>query len=336
MHPFRPLIVLFFAVALSAPGPARATCGAEGCPCVRRGLADNAGRFELDARFLDVTQDQLWLGGSAASLDATIAGTGLHHHVPLHTRTKSWSFEGRMRVTDRLRLSATLPYLDRQHRRFDAHAPFYTESLVQSWSFSGLGDAIVQAQWSAWEPASGPRLSLQGGVKLPTGKRHVARSTGLFPTEPQPTMRPGSGSTDMLAGFTLSQALPWQPVLPLSMNVLGRWNGRGTDDYLAGDELQASVSTGWAVRPWMTLTALANFSSHGGDSWTAPTADDPWREPSHAGARALFVTPGASVSLGSGVTVYGVWQNRVWGHSDQPMVVARNYFMLGSSFSLGR
>ncbi|MEQ1832699.1 MAG: transporter [Candidatus Eisenbacteria bacterium] len=321
--------------AMLAPSLAFATCGAEGCPCVRRGLADNAGRFSFDARFLDVTQDELRSGSSVTSLDEVISSTTLHHHIPLYTRTRSWSFEGRMRVNDRLRLSANLPYVDREHRRFDRHTPFYTPALVQSWRFRGVGDAVVQAQVDAWERAGGPRIAVQAGVKLPTGKRHVAKSAGLFATEPQPTLRPGTGSTDLLAGVTITHPMPWQPVLPLSMNVLRRWNGRGTDDYRGGDELQASLSSGWAVRPWMTLTALANFSSHAGDSWTEPTADDPYREPSHAGGRALFLTPGASVSLGSGITLYGVWQNRVWGESDQPMVVARNYFLFGSSISLG-
>jgi hypothetical protein len=319
----------------SAPDRAHATCGAEGCPCVRRGLADNAGRFGFDTRFLDVTQDRLWSGGGTTSLEALLPTTGVHHHIPLYTRTRSWSFEGRLRATDRLNLSVNVPYVDREHRRYDHHAVGYDPRLVQSWRFRGLGDAVVQGQFRAGQPFAGLDLALQAGVKLPTGKRHVTPTTGLYGTEPPPAVRPGTGSTDLLVGFTLTRPLPWQPALPVSANLLRRWNGRGTDDYRVGDELQLNLSTGYVVKPWLTLTALANYSNHAGDSWTPPTASDPYREPSHSGGQALFLTPGANVSLANGVTLYGVWQNRVWGHTESPMSVARHYFLIGTSLTLG-
>jgi hypothetical protein len=187
------------ALALIIPGTASATCGAEGCPCVPNGLSSS--RFAFDVRTLDVTQDRLWRGDHAASLESAIGSTTVHHGVPLLTRTRTWSFEGRMQVNDRLRLSASLPYLDREHRRFDAH------------------------------------------------------------------------------------------------------------------------------------TALANDAQHGGDSWTEPTASDPYRHPAHGGSRGLYLTPGANVSLPGGMGLYAAWQNRVWGSSGHAEVVARNYLLMGLSFS---
>ena len=317
------------------PGLAFATCGAEGCPCVRRGLSDNAGRFMFDVRVLDVRQDELVLGNAPISLPDAMASSGAHHHIPLRTWTRAWSLESAMRVSDRLRLSLNVPYVEREHVRYDNHTATYDPALVQSWRFHGIGDAVLQAQFRVGALEGGPRATVQAGVKLPTGRRQVERTTGIFPATLQPTLRPGSGSTDLLAGLSLSQALPWAPVLPLSLNVLHRWNGRGTDDYRAGDETQVSLSSGWAVRPWLTLTGLVNASAHASDSWTGPTASDPYREPSHAGARALFLTPGVSASVAPGMTVYALLQNRVWGHCDQPMVVARHYLLVGSSVSFG-
>lgn len=333
----RTLLATFAGLLLLATLSSRAsaTCGAEGCPCVRRGLADNAGRFGFDTRYLDVTQDRLWSGGGETSLASLLPSTGVHHHIPLYTRTRSWSFEGRMRATDALDLSVNVPYVDREYRRYDHHAAGYDPRLVQSWAFRGLGDAVVQSRTRLGRPLAGLDVSLQAGVKLPTGKRHVTPTTGLYGTEPPPAVRPGSGSTDLLAGLTLSRALPWQPMLPVSVHALRRWNGRGTDDYRVGDELQIDLSTGVVVKPWLTLTALANYANHGGDSWTPPTVSDPYREPSHSGGRALFLTPGANISLANGVTLYGVWQNRVWGHTDSPMTVADQYFLIGTSLTLG-
>ncbi len=330
------LVAVSIALALVIPQAVFATCGAEGCPCVRRGLADNGGRYAFDLRTLDVQQDHLWSDRGPVALESALLGSASHHAIPLMTHTRSWSLEGRMKLTERLKLSASLPYMDRSHRRYEAHSTVFTKDFVQSWHYQGLGDATTFLTYQAYEPFGGPRVNVRAGAKLPTGRRHVALGDGLIPVEPQPTLRPGTGSLDLIAGVNLSQRMPWQPVLPLGLDVQRRWNGKGTEDYRAGAELQASVSSGWAAKPWLTFTALANYASHGSDSWTAPTASDPYREPAHASARTLYVTPGANVALGHGVTFYAAWQNRVWGRSEQAMVVAKNYLLLGTSFSLGQ
>lgn len=325
------LLAASVALALIVPSTATATCGAEGCPCVPNGLSGS--RFAFDVRTLDVTQDQLWQGGQAVSLQSAIGSTTVHHGVPLLTRTRTWSFEGRMQVNDRVRVSASLPYLDREHRRFDAHTTLYDEALIQSWRFKGLGDATALVHVKAYEPFGGPRVSVRAGAKLPTGRTQVPLGNGLIPSEIQPVLRPGSGSWDLMAGASLSQRLPWDPVMPLGLDVQRRWNGKGTEDYRAGDELQANLSSGWVVRPGFAITALANYAQHGGDSWTAPTASDPYRHPAHGGSRGLYLTPGANVSLPGGLGLYAAWQNRVWGTSGHAEVVARNYLLLGLSYS---
>lgn len=57
--PLRLAFAALFAISFVAPRAARATCGAEGCPFVPRGLAHEGGRFSFGLRYQDVTQDRL-------------------------------------------------------------------------------------------------------------------------------------------------------------------------------------------------------------------------------------------------------------------------------------
>lgn len=327
----RPFVALLLTAAFAQTG--HATCGAEGCPCVPNGVSSS--RFAFDVRTLEVTQDKLWRGTGTVALNDAISTTAFHHDVPLYSRTRTWSFEARAQLTSQLRLSASVPYLDREYRRYDAHfLGGYNPALVQSWRFRGIGDATALVHANVFERAGGPRVALRMGAKLPTGRRDVPIGKGLIPAQIQPVLRPGSGSWDLIAGASVSQPMPWQPIMPLALDVQRRWNTRGTDEYLAGDELQSSLSTGWVVRPGFAITALANYAQHGGDSWTEPTPTDIYRHPAHAGARALYLTPGANVSLPGGMGLYAAWQNRVWGRSDHATVVADRYLLLGLSYSL--
>ena len=331
MRPILSSSVMLFAVLLRAPAPASATCGAEGCPLVREGLGAASSRFAFDLRYQDVTQDKLWNGTRAVSLSDVTAGAGLHSEIELFTRTRSWVAEGRAQLTDRIRLTATLPYVDREHR----HALNHPGSLLaDTWKFNGLADATVLAHVRAFESAAGTRLTVQGGVKLPTGRTHVANETrthfGFLESSLEPSARPGSGSTDWLAGGNLTQALPWRGALPIAASILARWNGSGTDDFRVGNEVQAGLSGGFAPMNRLTLLAQVNYSGHLSDV----SADA--SEAAHSGMKSLYVTPGLSVRVSPAVSVYGLYQMRAWGKSDEATVVATDHFLFGTTYSIGR
>lgn len=330
--------IALVAIALGAE-TARATCGAEGCPIVRSGA--DTGRFDFDLRYQEVTQDRLWNGSDATTLEALIADTQAHGEVELYTRTRAWVAEGRARLNERWAVSASLPYLQREHRHWLRHTPRFDARFVDTFEYEGLGDATVLGQFAALRRTGGPHVTLQGGVKLPTGRQHVPeeeRDNFGFESHLEPAARPGSGSTDWLAGITFAQPLPWRGALPVTASVLMRWNGLGTEDYRMGEELQAALAAGFAPTRRVTLLAQLNWATHGAD---IAREHEEGAEPSHgeslhSGMRALFLTPGVSIEVAQGLSVFALYQARLWTHTESAAIVAGDHLLLGTSFALGR
>ena len=329
-------VLLVFAML---PASAHATCGAEGCPFIREGIGPRAGRFSLGMRYQDVTQDALWNGNTEADRADIITeaagqlATGEHGEVELYTRTRSWVAEGRARVNDNLELTASVPYLQREHRHMIVHGFFFNPNWVDEWKFDGLGDATVLGHFRGLLPGEGHSITVQAGVKLPTGRRHVPdeeRINLFIPSTLEPSIRPGSGSTDWIAGVQYARPLPFPRTLPLTASMLGRMNTRGTDDFQIGDELQAGLSGGHAPVEWLTLLMQVNFSAHGSDK------SGEAGEAAHSGMQALYLTPGVSVRIAPALSMYGLFQVRVWGHTDDANVVGKRHFLVGTSYTLGR
>ena len=330
MRSLRLSLALALAGAVLVPGLAFANCGAEGCPFVRRGLNNEFGRLSFDLRFQDVTQDKLWNGTSETTLDAVIADAEAHSEVELYTHTRSWVGEVRAALNDRLSVVATLPFIERQHQHWLRHTPVYNPLYLNSWDYQGLGDLAVVGRYDALHGA-GSAASLVGGVKLPTGRTHVPDETldnFGYESTLEPSARPGTGSFDWIVGASAFKSLPWRRALPISANLLAKFNTKGTDDFKVGNELQVGIASGWAPIPRVTLLGQVNFSGHGSDVSADPT------EAAHTGQRALFVTPGVSVNVTSGVTAYALYQARVWGRSDEATVVANDHILIGTSVAI--
>jgi len=311
-------------------------CGAEGCPYMKDALGSHTRRATFMLRYEVSPQDMLWNGSSQADRDEliqeTFASGGMHEELELYTHTAAWILDGRAQVNDRLELTASLPYIQREHHHMLVHAPFYNPAFEDQWIYEGLGDAVALGHYRAWGAAEGGSLTLRGGVKLPTGVRHVPDEEKLnlgMHSMLDPPVRPGTGSTDWLLGAEVARPLPLRNALPLSASVMFRWNGVGTEDYRVGNEIQAGLGSGYAPMPWLTLIAQANYVANAED-----TPGDP-AEPSHPGGRALYLTPGATARITNMFSMYALYQSRVWGYTDDANVVGKGHLVIGTSFTPG-
>jgi hypothetical protein len=235
-------------------------------------------------------------------------------------------------LSKRFRLEATIPFVERTHThdRIEAGSP--PERMT--WNFSGLGDVQLMGVWKASPRGARTTVSLQGGVKLPTGRREVGAVGG---DQPEPSARPGTGSWDGLAGVHVMRtaSLPglggahvWTPIF---LSALGRLNGRGTEDYRLGHELQLSVGSSYPLAGPLTLMAQVNarFRGH----------DDPGRTdalPANTGGTWVFLSPGLSLASPRGASVFGYVQFPVYQRVNRIQIVAPWMLYTGVSFSLTR
>ena len=331
------------AVLSFAAMPASANCGAEGCPLSPQGLERAEKPWALDVGYQYVDQDVLWSGGAKAE-PGTYSTTSVPANsspsdpvTELYTKSSIFSVNGRGQLTKWLELNASLPYIQREHSHIpqpQLSQPW--ETVVSTWNYEGLGDAMLMATWSAHgAPAHGiGALALQAGVKAPTGVTHVPAIDG---EEPEPSARPGTGSWDGLAGVQLMRNLlvpaPGNrgTMLPLVLSAMGRWNGTGTDGYRVGNDLHVNFSTSYAVVSRLSLLAQVNAVWRGRDD--VGTTDAIAEE---TGGESVYATPGLRAALPGGASIYGYWQLRVYEHTNGPQLVAPDHLIFGASFGLGR
>jgi len=327
----RSLVVVAFLsmCSLVLASPAHATCGAESCPLVNDAL-HAGGRIAFDVRVQEATQDRLWNGTASTTVADVVSGAESHGEIELYTHTRTVLAEARLRVTDRLSLTATLPWMDREHRHALAHTSTFDPATVDTWRYRGFADATVLGSYHLLGSHHGLSVMLQAGAKLPTGLAHVdgeVRDNAGFESALEPSARPGTGSLDAIAGVTLSHPLPVPGMRPLAVSLQQRWTGKGTDDYEVGDETMAGAATAFGLGERLTLLAQVNYARHAADVSAEAS------EASHSAIQSLYVTPGARVRLAAGVSAYGMLQWRAWTKSEEATVVAPRHLMVGLRWS---
>ncbi len=187
-----------------------------------------AGHFSIGLRAMaTVPEDR-----SDSELE-TLAAQHIHAHTGDYTLNAAVG--AAYGVTDRLTISAELPYIRRDKLREGAHshsAGVTTNEVVPLGSVSGVGDMSLLAKYSL----AGGALALIGGIKAPTGSTHSHALSGeRLETEHQP----GTGSWDPIAGAALGVPLGWAK---LDASVLYQFSGKGAQATRLGDRLQAGLA----------------------------------------------------------------------------------------------
>ena len=141
-------------------------------------------------------------------------------------------------VTDRLTISAELPYIRRDHLREGEHSHtggVALNEVIPLGSVAGFGDANMLAKYRVTAGHDGG-LALIGGVKLPTGSTHERSLDGeRLETEHQP----GTGSWDPIAGAAFGAQIGG---VTLNASALYQFSGKGAQQTRLGDRLQAGLA----------------------------------------------------------------------------------------------
>jgi hypothetical protein len=141
-------------------------------------------------------------------------------------------------ITDRLTISAELPYLRRDDLREGEHSHvggMAVNEVVPLGSVTGFGDASLLARYSL-AAGRGGGFGVIGGIKVPTGSTHQRSLDGeRLETEHQP----GTGSWDPIVGAALGADIGWATV---NGSALYQFSGKGAQDTELGDRLQAGLA----------------------------------------------------------------------------------------------
>jgi len=282
------------AVALATAVPlAHASCGAAFCVVntdwFTHTLAEPGLTADLRYEYIDLDQPR-------AGTDRVGVGQVPAHHDEVFTTNRNWIATFDWGLTPRWAMTLVLPYVDREHAHIHNH---HGEKLHDAWSFSGAGDARVQARYVFGETQGPDAVSSWGttfGVKLPTGSHDKRNAEGELAER---SLQPGSGTTDAVVG------LFWHSLAASGWSKYGRvlatlpMNTR--DGYKPGEQVQVDVGTRYAVNDRLALMLQVNGVWKDRDS-------GPEAEPADSGQTAIFASPGISYAIRRDLQLYAFVQ----------------------------
>jgi len=237
-------VALGVIVLAAGAAPARATCGATNCFLVT-GTQEGVGlpgSVTVDVSFRYVVMSRKMAGahdvGEVLTPKVDFENGVLlpDHHREIRTQNTLVEVDLSYGVTRRLTLAAGLPIINqRDHEHFDdVGTP--EEHFTNTDGSSGFGDVRLGARYAFMVKS---KDMLVGGlaVKLPTGQYRLLDGEGAIN---EPTIQPGTGSTDAIA--TLHYSHQFAPMrLEYFLSGSARRNGGNDLDYTFGDESMLSA-----------------------------------------------------------------------------------------------
>lgn len=297
---FRRLIILAVSLALF-PVRANASCGSEHCP-IDLGMLWEQSRLSFDLSQQYIDQNQPRVGTHDAAVGA-IPGEENEVRTVSRVTTARVMYQpgGNWSVV------ASLPFVSRYHEHI--HDEAGTPEL-QRWNYTGIGDMEGQVSRIFTRGGEGAaRYHVTGGIKAPTGVRHVEEFDGH---EPEPPARPGNGAWGAIAGVGAQWSLTTKMLggaygaIPVRLSLMGHANGHGTERYRVGSELQSNLGVSYPVARSFELLLSGDFRVRAKDDPGDTDADA-----GHTGGTWAFVSPGIRVSAAK-TAFYGVVQLPVY------------------------
>jgi hypothetical protein len=313
-------LVWLWLASIAFPMLAQASCGSEQCP-IDLGLAWEHSVFSLDLSQQYIDQNQPRAGTHDVAVGAIPSPED-----EVRTVNRITTLRAVYRPSAAWSLSAALPFASRYHEHIHNESGQPPER--QRWSFDGVGDVILNAtHLFGGAESSGPRYSLSAGTKVPTGVTDVPTDGG---EQPEPPARPGDGAWSFLAGA----GVEWKSTvrmpggvygsMPIRLSAQGRANGRGTDQYRVGSELQVHLGSEYPVTRGVQVCLSADARVRAKDDVGSTDA-----EPGNTGGAWTYLSPGIRLNPGGGVLLYGGVQLPVYRRVNGINLVSDRNFYAG-------
>jgi len=299
MIPFKhATAALVGALAVLTPTLAGASCGSAFCSVntssafLRQGMA---GTTRADLRFEFIDQKQPRHG-----TDAVAVGEISAHHDEVRTLNRNLLATIEHDFTGDWSVAATLPLVDRSHEHIhNHHHDGEVLHIHDSWDFTEIGDLRLTARH---ELLSGHHRSagVSLGLKLPTGKTDIDNEDG---DEAERSLQPGTGTTDLLLGAHLRQALDDDNQLFASL--AAEWATAEHDGFRPGHRVHVDLGWQHSLGDRLSLPLQLNVAFKGRDH-----GDE--AEPEDSGSTTVALSPGVSFRVSPGWLVYAAWQKPIY------------------------
>ena len=327
------LRAVFFAALIIASGSSlHAGCGSSSCPLDLNHLNVPATRhFALDLSLQYIDQDQPRAGTENVDVGAIES-----HHNEVRTINRITTAALTWAATERLHVTATLPFLSRDHLHLasshehaNANIAAQHNIIPESWDVRGIGDLslIARAEVLPRDPATHSGLWLIGGLSLPTGSTDVRNAEGEVGELP---IQPGSGTTDAIGGLTWQGGVVGRSaahgamgdfaVIPYFLSAVYRYR-TGSGDRL-GNELQLSAGSAYPLTH--TIEALLQLNAR---VRARDRMEDP-EESELSGGRSLYASPGLRVSY-RGSAFYAIAQLPLYQRVNAIQLTSKANYVVG-------
>ncbi len=310
-----------------------ASCGAACCPMDSRAhQKQKPGVLHLDYLYEYADQSKARIGADPASV-GEIRG----HHDEIFTQSKIQTLRIGAALSSRLFVDLSVPFVHREHQHIHHHRG---KNLLESWNMDGIGDLAVQVRLALLQPSREelPAVSLILGGKFPTGKNDARgisqdENNQLNSEIAEAGIQPGSGAYDLIVGASSLQFLSVPMIrdghgqMPLFAEVLGRFTGKGRDDYRLGNSLTAIAG---AVYPLFRKLAVsgqvnARYSRKDEKGTTSEEIDK-------TGGVWVYAVPGVQLNLTDDVMATVNVPIPVYQNVNSIQLVSTYSLMLGLSY----
>jgi hypothetical protein len=308
------------ALTIVAAAASDASCGSAFCTLLNDRFAlgtwDHVG-WSADFRLEQVTQSKLRSG----TRNPTPTELAAEEAIERHTRNLNLVTTIERSFDDRWSLALRVPLVRRDHLHDLVDANTGAIGPSERWRFTRVGDAQLLARWQDASRAPDLSWALTGGLELPSGSKRVTNADG---SRAERALQPGSGTTDLVLGASLRQGFGGADALNLQVTVVHALEAN--EDFKRGRQIDVAAGWSHAYSAQLSASIQASASFKSRDSGLQS-------EPGNSGATALWLSPGATLSIDKQAAVYGFIQLPAYQKVNGIQLVPKASLVLGYTLS---
>jgi len=307
------------AALLTAMGafPALASCGSAFCTLMSdrylQGSGDPHAGWSADLRVERVTQDRLRSGTTNIAASEVTGEEAIERHTRNTNvvTTLGYGFD------ESWSMSVRLPVVKRDHAHDLIDETTGLADTPERWNFTRLGDVQVLGRRQFAVDGGSTSFALFGGLKLPTGSIAVTNDDG---SRAERALQPGTGTIDIVLGAAGRRALGLTDALIGQISVSAALNSR--EDFKPGARLEISGAWSHAYSHVVGSVLQLNLRQRAHDNGAQS-------EPDNSGSTAIDLSPGLTVAVGTGSTLYAYLQLPLYQKVRGIQLVQRQSLALG-------